>query len=615
VYELYKSYARPLVRVVQGLPTSWESIPTTVRHHNPENEAAVWSPCGRFVAVAQAETIEILDAVTLVRLRTFTHTPAEKTRWLSFSPGSYSLTQFSHGDNLLTTWDLQTGGRISVIPSTPDTSSSRYFSSAYSVDGKVIAVAYIDSGSTTDTTVTGISTYNLLSGIHIYSHPVSEGRIVAPIWTHGECLRFVTVKPRSITIWEVGFTSIHTLAEIESLPAPDDVGSEESLFLPTRSRFAFILRETILVWDSQDSKLLLNFMGDKRPRGISFSSDGRFLACGTIGQEINLWKDSPTGYVLHRQLVSSIDKEKASWFFPKEDTIPLLSPNGESIITSKYSETQLWRTTDPAIPPSSVPTQPTERTEFVLGFSPDKSFIAIARLGDNIATILDLKSGDPRLIIDTSTKICCLGVTGSIVIVVGDGKIITWDLPAGDRVLDARADVNDNVRTVMFNHPAPPPTQLHAASISPDFSHVVITRGEGECLDIYDISTGKHLVGTNAQDGYGIPWFTQDGRELWSARDLPVEGWNIIRNENSDVIGLDPFDSESDVYPSGGYPWISSDDHYVTDSGWIFNSRKKRLMWLPHRWRKFERYWIWNGQFLGLLDPGLSEPVILELEE
>jgi hypothetical protein len=116
-----------------------------------------------------------------------------------------------------------------------------YFSSTYSVDGKMVAVAYMDWGEDC-TGVTVISTYNLLSGTHIYSHRVSEGRIVASIWTHGECLRFVTVKPGSITIWEVGFTSIHTLAEVESLPAPDDIGSEEPLFLPTRSRLAFILQ-------------------------------------------------------------------------------------------------------------------------------------------------------------------------------------------------------------------------------------------------------------------------------------------------------------------------------------------------------------------------------------
>ena len=340
----------------------------------------MWSPCSRFIAIAQSETIEILDAVTLVRLNAFKN--PGKTRWLSFSPDSRSLTQFSYGNYGLTTWDLQTGGQISAIPSIPISFSpghpfSPCFSSTYSTDGKMVAVAYRESDNITVT----ISTYNLLSGTHIYSHRVSEGRIVVSVWTHGECFRFAIVKPRSITIWEVGFTSIHTLAEVETLPAPDDIGSEESLFLPARSRLAFILREAVLVWDTQHSTLLLNFVGDKEPRGISFTSDGRFFACGTIGQEIHLWKESPTGYVLHRKLVSSIVGESALIYILREDTTPLLSPDGDSIITSKYSETQLWRTADPITSLSSVPTQLADLTHFILRFSPDTSLAASARLG------------------------------------------------------------------------------------------------------------------------------------------------------------------------------------------------------------------------------------------
>ena len=38
-------------------------------------------------------------------------------------------------------------------------------------------------------------------------------------------------------------------------------------------------------------------------------------------------------------------------------------------------------------------------------------------------------------------------------------------------------------------------------------------------------------------------------------------------------------------------------------------------MWLPHHWRKFERTRTWGGQFLGLVDSGLPEPIIMELGE
>jgi len=555
--------------------------------HSPSLKSVAWSSCSRFIAIALSESTEVLDGATLEKLHTFIH-PSPWNGWLRFSPDSRSLTRID-GDNGSTTWDLQTGGLIGAIPTILNMSSSRYSSSTYSTDGKIVAVAYEDSGNFTDTI---ISTYNLISGIHIYSHRVSEGRIVAEIWTHGEFLRFATMKPGSITIWEVGFTSEHMLAKIESLPAPDNIGSE-ILFLPTLSRLAFTLAGTVLVWDARDSKFILNSGVLGQLGGLSFSSDGRFFACGSNGQGVHLWKESPTGYDLHQTLVSgSVDR----WIAPS------LSPDGESIITYKIHgyETQLWRTTDPINPRSSVPTQPVEQTDLVLAFSPDKSFMATGRLGENIATILNLKSGDPRLIVDTGTKICGLGVTGSTVIVVGEGKIITWNLPVGDCVIDARADIHDSVRTVVFDHS--PPGSSRSVSISPDFNHLAAVRGWG--LDIYDMSTGKHVAG-NTVPVYD-PWFTRDGREVW----YHAGGWKIIRDGGSDVIGLEPV-GDGDG-PSGGHLWESSHGHKVTDDYWILDSRKKRVMWLPYYLRARE---IWDEQFLALLNCELPEPVIIELYE
>ena len=578
-------------------------------HGDPVINAA-WSPCSRFIAVGLSKTIEILDGVTLERLHTFPHSWIQEIGWLSFSPDSRLLTLFSDSDYRLITWDLQTGGRIRSIPSASNMSSSFYLSSAYSMDGKIVAVAYIDF----DAAVVGISTYNLLSGTHIYSHRDSERPIVAPIWTHGEYLRFATVKPGFITVWEVGFTSKHTLTEIESLPAPDGIGSGQCLFLPTRSRLAFILEQAVMVWDTRDSKTLLNFVGGTPPVGLSFSSDGRFFACGTAGQEIHLWRESPTGYVLHRKLVYSM--LDLSWLTAEEDTaVLLLSPNGESIIASKRPETQLWRTTDPVIPLSSVPTRPVTQTRFILVFSQDELLAAVARLEDNMVTIIDLRSGDTRLIIDVGTSIWGLRVTGDTVVVGGDGGIITWNLPAEERVLDSRVNINDRVRTIMFNHPTSPPGSVHSASISPDLYYIAIGRAEVDSLgihnrlELYNMSTGNYLAGTpmgGKQED--LLCFTPDEQEVWSVDNIfGPQGWKIVKDRKFDVVGLEPLEkaeSISDRFPSRG--------HEVTDDGWILNSRKTRLIWLPHSWRK---EYSWGERFLGCSVDGLPEPVILELGE
>jgi hypothetical protein len=116
----------------------------------------------------------------------------------------------------LTSWDLQTGGPVSTIHSGSKHRASQRFSSTYSMDGKVVAVA---SGGFTNTTITA---YNLLSGTPT-SYNVSEGQVVDPIWTYGECLQFATIKPGSIIIWETNFTLTHKPAEVKSLPAPDNI--------------------------------------------------------------------------------------------------------------------------------------------------------------------------------------------------------------------------------------------------------------------------------------------------------------------------------------------------------------------------------------------------------
>ena len=91
---------------------------------------------------------------------------------------------------------------------------------------------------------------------------------------------------------------------------------------------------------------------------------------------------------------------------------------------------------------------------------------------------------------------------------------------------------------------------------------------------------------------------------------LGPQGWKIVKDRRFDVVGLEPLEkteSISDRFPSHG--------HEVTDDGWILNSRKTRLVWLPHSWRKYRLEYSWGERFVGLLVDGLPEPVILELDE
>jgi len=509
IHKLYKPYAHPLARVVRGLPVSWEPIVTTIRY--PEHVGRItWSPCNRYIGVSLDDLarIVVLDAVTLKQLHTFES--QGYGQWLSFSPDSHSLTQFNEDHNGHITWDLQTGGQISIIHSISPITHSECFSSTYSNDGNMVAVAY---NHLFNQIPTGISIYNLLSKTCTYSHQVTEGQVVTPIWTHGEFLRFVTVKPGSITIWEVRFTSMHTLAKVELLSAPDDIGDlEKALFLPHLSRLAYICKGgTLAVWDAQDSKLLLSFPSREWFSGMSFSSDGHFFVCGSYDQQAYLFKETSTGYVLCQTVTCGANRLTGSGILGRSIQ-PIFSPNAESITISNDQDIQLWHTADPITSLSNIQVQPAVKTHFLLQFSPDGSIVAIARWGDHIVTVLNLKSGNSQLVIDTGVGVCGLRATGNAIVVVVLGKIITWNLPTGDHVLDARVTINNSVQTVTFNHP--PPLFSQSAAISPDFNYIAIFQGEFEDgLDIYDMSTGDHLADTTTKSDQGL-WITPNGCEV-----------------------------------------------------------------------------------------------------
>jgi len=206
VWKLYGSQAKPLARVVQGVPTSWE--PSIANTRFPSDIcAATWSPCSRFIAIATylPGGMVVLDAVTLEQLHTMHSSQGIIWRTLLFSPDSHLLTAHSWNNNCIVSWDLQTGGLVSNI-----SAGGQSKSMSYSGCGTMLGVLFKSST---------IITYNTISGTQISSHSFSE-YIVFTIWTYGEYLRFATVESASITIWEVCFTSNCAPTEISSLPTP-----------------------------------------------------------------------------------------------------------------------------------------------------------------------------------------------------------------------------------------------------------------------------------------------------------------------------------------------------------------------------------------------------------
>ena len=566
---------------------------------------AIWSPCNRFIAVVTKKSIVILDAATLSLLDTL-EIPSQyhqNGRWRpSLSMDGHCLTLI--GKRELISWDLQTGGPLGAIPSGLEREAGPIaFSSTYSEDGKVVAVAYVVGNS--HSINYNICTYDL-SGTEAGPHCAPKGQIIEPIWTHGKCIRFVTINHGSVVVSEVEFTSKNPLVEVESLPIADKIiGADRFLFLPSLSRLAFTLKDTIQVWDAKAAKLLLeskfphySIYDPHSPIG-SFSSDGCFFAYLDKSKAVQVWKESPAGYVLHQK-----PQFVAGSKFPIK---PRLSPSGESISMSPRNGAFHLRHTRDQVP--SLPN--ISKNDFTLVFSPDERFAAFARQWGNVVTIFDPLTGDLKLAIDTDMGVMCLGITGSALVVVGQEKVVTWYLPGGDCAFNA--SVNDSVRTTTLhlNRQGTPTCW----SISPDFSCVAILVRDGwdMNLDIYDTSTGRRFSSNSTLVSVaGLAW---DGREVWATRTKPSFStrWKIVEDSGSGPIRVEPLDGI--IHPSGVFPWESRHGYKVTDDGWVLNATEKRLLWLPHRWRSDREHGAWSGRFLGLLQRELSDIVILEFPE
>ena len=602
---LYGPQVNPLARVIQGVPTSWDASIATKRFSDYIC-AVAWSPCSRFVATAQSpsDRIVVLDAATLKQLYTLYNTnqhivvlnakafgcygPYRQKKhivWsgLVYSPDGHLLTGYSYINNCIASWDLQTGGQVSNI-STRQTMWCK--SILYSECGTMLGVLF---GRDT------IITYNVLSGAQISSHSIQE--YIYTIWTHSESLQFATMGSGSITIWEVGFTSSHAPTQISSLPAPDNLSSKVSVFFPTLSLLALILEDRVLVWDAQHQKILLDSIDVKSPKEMSFSPDGHLFICYNWGQEFYLWKRSPDGYLPYQKFTSSTEYPTA-----------IFSPNGESIISFHSSILQLWHVTSSPTSSSNIPTQaPKHISGFLLEFSPDESLVAIAQKFGNIVTVLDVKSGNPQVIIDADMNICGMGIIENRIFVISNGKTTTWELPTRDCIPNSQWNIDNSIQTTEFAESSY--GHYLYASISPHLNYIVLVyKFKIPMLRLIGLHTGWCYDEATVQ-GWMLG-FTPDGNRFWCASsDGKVEQLEIVkRPQHISLESLNVIEK-----PLSGFPWHSPCGYQITDDGWVLSPSGKQLIWLPHQWQsEIERRW--GGKFLALFPSGLSEPLILELE-
>jgi len=597
MWKLYGSHANPFVRVVQGVPMSWDtSITSATLPYKIEH--AVWSPCNRFIAITwrSCGVVDILDSVTLQLLQTLKyHETSIMSCWMpTFSPDSRIIAiaatdnqKYCVRDPLFISWDLQTGGISSIGGQSSGSAFIGSTSITYSMDGKMVGIHSREA-----------------SGLCAYIYDVASDVLIrspllevywwdfCKLWAHEESFQFAIIDPSSITIWEVGPPHIR----IETLPTPDYYGDNwpgaETQLLLCLCRLAIASHGKVFVWDARNSKYLLQETDNRFTERMSFSCDGCFFACQTTRSEIYLWKESPAGYVLHNILLPSTTHSNL-----------LLSQNGESIVVFDGHTIQLWHTKGSSAPPSSLMAQaPCSIRKSVLDFSLDEMLAVVAMQGDNVVKVLNLKSGVLNLTINASMKVYGLRVIGNTVVVIGDWNAQRFYLPTRDYVPNSRAGLKDSSWTVKLNwHPE---YHVEQASISPDFNYIA-----------FIVENGMFIFSTLAGDG-NWAWSFSEGVTTWFADE--DNAWCADNRGIATIWSAGTSQTIGTVYPSpsppAGYPWGSAHGYQVTDDWWILNPDGKRLLRLPPLWQSDPVHRMWKGQFLALLHPGLSEAVILELD-
>lgn len=626
IQKLFKAYTQPFTQVICGVPMSWD-LNTAAASYPFKIGVAVWSPCNKFIAISAAHTMKVLvlDSATLQQIQTL-DLSLEDNKFplgLAFSPDTQMLTCVCGSGyrpypppmaaNIgVVTWDLQTGGVVSIIGS-KEGLFSPYMGVIYSSNGKMIAVLH----SYYQMADTFISIYDVVSGV--YMHNVYSGvESLIGMWTNGDSLRFLIKCSTGITIWEVGFIPGATHIEVETLSIPEKfiggmcflfgglshVQKAQSPHISYQLALYYKATHELLVWSVQNSKLLLTLKDVSGVSSVTFSSNGSFFACSTSGGEVYIWRETSTGYTLHAK-------------FPviAQNSQLLLSPNGESIIAFHGSAVQLSRIKGLATTSPSFPTQaPYHTGDFILDFFPDRPLLVVMRMKSNTVTVLDINSGLQQLTIETSIEGYGLRVIENTIVVLGDGKAITWNLLGINFSPDSKMSAMDSVQIIDF---ARGKTKLPmiTAAISHDHCYIAILRKNvaTQQLTLSDASDGRYLHSTSIEGGSPL-WFAPERSNICST----LRGNGALAME----ITQNGFQQEKIITPvaliedkSWGCPWRISDGYQVTNDGWILSVDGKRLLMLPPLWQSSMEQQIWNGQFLVLSHGSLPEPVILKLEQ
>ena len=603
VQKLYNQHIySPMVRVLTGIPASWDSCIASVGYEN-SNNCAIWSPCGQLVVAAFDTNIQIHKLNTLERVSTLTspHDRPPFPTCFTFSPGGHllacSFVQYNQSDGVkmlhnysLVLWDIQTGVVIWKV----DTLGCGKV--MFHGNQKAITLV-LDDG--------GIHTYNALDGAELYPNdiPLSLGPGSATCWVHEETLQFAislkTDGQHVISIKEFQPTSTLPLHTLSSFPIPPYDG--QFSFSPVSFHASFATLEEVVVLNVQDSKVLLQTKVTQVYGGTpgEFSSNGCFFACGISEDTICVWQNTSTGYVPWSSLRYRLPFDRFL-FSPAATLILCYGDMGIELL-------HLGNHPSPQPPPEVDPYhQP--KTNHQVVYSRDQMYVAAVRQWGSIVTVVDCLFGTTQQFICPDMEIHDIKFVDNTLFAVGRHKLVCWDLEVDgvvDSVVKKMLAIESDVRHL---------------TLSPDCSQIAFIRGQ--TVFLHDLKAPGPLAQYVSVNLIQDVQFSPDQHKLWV---LTYTKDNAIYHPDGGE-GFCPiyWHVELVITEGGGFgdativegkPSLWEDTtscEYLIKGGWVVDSGGKELLWLPPNWRRlFANDMEWNGNFLALVSWHHPEAIIV----
>jgi len=631
VRKLYGQHIHSHVpRVVTGIPTSWDSCTASAGAASKVGHA-VWSPCGRLVAVGVGNVIEVRDSSILERLSTLkapaTFSPATS---LSFSPDGCLLAclqyqRVQHPSSIydiwecwLHVWDVQTGVAIRRIH------LHNSGEITFSGNGNQRVVNLLPHYSFSKPYQFYI--YDALKDTQPRVSPLSQldHRSYAH-WTREDSLQFATGFIIDwhilIEIRELQQTS-HPLPVVKSFHVP--LHSGELSFSLVSFHASFVAKTDLVILDVRDSRILLDVKASQSPfiPPGHFSPDGRFFVCGTEEPRIFVWENGPTGYgpwsnLRPRSLFKGLS------FSPDMSSILTWGPQGIQILDPGNRSAFLS--------PNEAGHHHKHRNHLV-AYSADGALTATARQKDHIIKVLDNLLGSPCRLIDTGMEILDIKIVENTVCVASSCGLVQWHLETGERahgaqgVIDRTVVIDPTVNPLALSHDCSliafmvPTTRLYLRQEDAPPIEVCLWR-EGlppTRISVYEKAQMFYeqapVISIQSSPNRSGLWILVTVspylffRDIARTSHLPVE-LEILEDGSVRKVTKKLLNSP--------WPWVNlfscGYGIGIGSEEWVMDPEGRKVLWLPPGWRaKNVEDVRWNGNFLAFLHGHHSDPIIIQ---